>query len=183
MKNTLAFPRVYVLALAAAVAIAAPAAVAFAQSAPTTYNNTSGLAMQSVDSKGHTVIVLQGSGDLPGVLTLVLAVAPDGTVSGEWAMNVSYTAPLHPDAQPAPDSDDPDSAQGEQLIQKGMLHGTISSGSVIMANGQVTEIDSLQLSIVAGSLQFAGVTKGSGAVNATHVDDRATSTAHMSLTF
>jgi hypothetical protein len=69
------------------------------------------------------------------------------------------------------------------LIQKGMLHGTISSGSVIMANGQVTEIDSLQLSIVAGSLQFAGVTKGSGVVNAIHVDDRTTSTANMSLTF
>jgi hypothetical protein len=183
MKNPLAWAPVCALGLAAVLTIASPAVVAFAQAAPVTYNSTSGLATQYVDSQGHTVIVLQGIGDLPGVLTLVLTVASDGTVSGEWAMNVSYSAPLHPDAQPDPTATDADGAQGDQLIQKGMLKGKIVNGSATMANGQITALTSLQLNIVAGSIQFAGVTTGSGAVNATHLDDRTTSTAYVSLTF
>jgi hypothetical protein len=114
------------------------------QQTPTTYNSSFSIASQSLDSQGRTVIIMQGTGDLPGVLTLVLSLASDGTVaSGEWALNVSYTAPLNPDAPPvAPDSPDPDSGVGEQLIQLGVLSGKIASGSTAAANGQVTQFTS-----------------------------------------
>jgi len=155
------------------------------QQTPTTYNSSFSIASQSIDTQGRTVIIMQGTGDLPGVLTLVLSLAPDGTVaSGEWALNVSYTAPLNPDAKPvAPDSPDPDSGVGEQLIQLGVLSGTIASGSTVAANGQVTQFNSLQLTITAGTLQFAGVTAGSGAADGTNIDNRANSAASTSLTF
>jgi hypothetical protein len=127
---------------------------------------------------------MQGTGDLPGVLTLVLSLAPDGTVaSGEWALTVSYTAPLNPNAPPDPNSSDPDSAVGEKLIQKGTLSGTIASGSTIAVNGKVTEFSSLELVITTGTLQFAGVTAGNGAANGTDINDRANSSASTSLTF
>lgn len=154
------------------------------QQTPTTYDSSFSIASQRVDPQGHTVIIMQGTGDLPGVLTLVLSLAPDGTVaSGEWALNVSYTAPLNPGAAPKPDSPDPDSGVGEQLIQKGTLSGTIASGSTIASNGQITEFTSLQLAISSGTLQFAGVTAGNGAANGTNINDRANSAASTSLTF
>ena len=110
------------------------------QQTPTTYDSSFSIASQRVDPQGHTVIIMQGTGDLPGVLTLVLSLASDGTVaSGEWALNVSYTAPLNPGAPPKPDSPDPDSGVGEQLIQKGTLSGTIAGGSTVATNGQITE--------------------------------------------
>jgi hypothetical protein len=158
-------------------------AVAQQQSA-TTYNSSFSIASQSLDPQGRTVIIMQGTGDLPGVLTLVLSLAPDGAVaSGEWALNVSYTAPLNPNATPDPSLPDPDSGVGERLIQKGTLSGTVASGSTIAANGQVTEFTSLQLVITTGTLQFAGVTAGNGAANGIHIDDRANSSASTSLTF
>jgi len=157
---------------------------AVAQQQPTTYNSNFTIASQSVDDHGRTVIVMQGTGDLPGVLTLVLTMAADGSISGgEWALNVSYTAPLNPNATPDPDSPDPDSAVGEQLIQKGTLSGKISSGSATIANGQVSAFTSLQLVITTGTLQFAGVGNGNGNANGTHIDDRANSAASTSLTF
>lgn len=170
-------------AAVAAIGYTVPAVAQAAPNAPVTYNTQCGIADQSLDTQGRRVIVTQCGGDLPGVLTLVLSNSADGSLSGEWALNVSYTAPLHPDAQPDPNSPDPDEAQGEQLIQKGTLSGTIAGGSATVANGQVTALTSLQLGITGGSIQFAGLTKGSGAVNATHVDDRIASTAYLTLTF
>jgi hypothetical protein len=155
-----------------------------AQTQASTYLTHLAIAQQSVDSNGHTVVVMQAAGDLPGVLTLVLSTSANGTITGgEWAMNVSYTAPLHPGAAPDPTSADPDSAVGEQLIQKGVLSGKISSGSATMANGQVQELSSLQLVVTGGSMQFAKVSAGSGSVSGVHIDDRDNSSGNVSLTF
>jgi hypothetical protein len=176
--------RLFALALPAALVITTITSAVAQQQIATTYNSSFTIASQSIDDHGRTVIIMQGTGDLPGVLTLVLSMAADGSVSGgEWALDVSYTAPLHPNAQPDPTLTDPDSAIGEQLIQKGTLSGTIASGSTIAVNGQVTEFNSLQLVITTGTLQFAGVTAGNGAANGTHIDDRADSSAYTSLTF
>lgn len=154
------------------------------QQTATTYNSNFTIASQSVDAQGRTVIIMQGTGDLPGVLTLVLTTDINGSVTGgQWALNVSYTAPLNPNATPDPNSPDPDSATGEQLIQKGTLSGTISSGSAAIANGQVTSFTSLQLVVTTGTLQFAAVTTGNGTATGTQIDDRANSAASTSLTF
>jgi hypothetical protein len=154
------------------------------QQTATTYNSSFGIASQSIDDQGQTVIVMQGTGDLPGVLTLVLNMAADGSVSGgQWALNVSYTAPVNPGAPPDYSSPDPDSAAGEQLIQKGTISGPITSGAASITNGQVSAFTSLQLVISTGTLQFKGVTTGNGAANGVHIDDRTNSVAYTTLTF
>lgn len=176
--------RIYALTIPVALFLAALTPATAQQQTATTYHSTFSIASQSIDDHGRTVIIMQGTGDLPGVLTLVLNLAADGSISsGQWALNVSYTAPLNPNAPPDPTSSDADSAQGEQLIQKGVLSGTIAAGSTASANGQVSAFTSLQLVITAGSMQFAAVTSGNGAANGTHIDDRSNSTAYTSLTF
>jgi hypothetical protein len=157
---------------------------AAALQSPSSYNDNLGLASQSHDDQGRLVITMQANGDLPGVLTLVVSTNPDGTISkGEWALNVSYTAPLHPDAAPVPDSPDPDSAVGEQLIQRGVITGTIEGGTVAFNGDQVTSVTSLLLSVGSGSMQFASVNAGSGQVDATSVADWTNSTGSASLSF
>ncbi len=169
------------IVFAALFSISAPAS---AQQATAVYKSNFLLAEQSIDPQGRTVVVMQGTGDLPGVLTLVLHVGADGSISdGEWALNVSYTAPSHPEAQIDPTLQDPDAAQGEKLVQKGVLSGTVNGGSATSANGFVSNINALQLVITHGTMQFAAVTQGSGSVTGTRIDQRANSSAFTSLTF
>lgn len=157
---------------------------AAAQQSPTSYSDNLGLASQSHDEQGRLVITMQTNGDLPGVLTLVVSTNPDGTIrGGEWALNVSYTAPLNPGAAPVPDSPDPDAAAGEQLIQRGVITGTIDGGSVSFNGDSVTAVTGLLLSVGSGSLQFASVNAGSGQVDATSVADWTNSTGTASLYF
>ena len=175
--------RVCALTLPVAFFAVSTSAVAQQQTA-TTYNSRFTIASQSTDNQGRTVIVMQGTGDLPGVLTLVLATDVNGSVTGgDWALNVSYTAPLNPNAAPHPDLPDSDSPTGEQLVQKGTISGKVSSGSATITNGQVSAFTSLQLVITTGTLQFAGVGNGNGTANGTQIDDRANSAASTSLTF
>ncbi len=167
--------------LAAVLAVCMPARPLQAE---TLYKSKFALAEQSIDPQGRTVVVMQGMGDLSGVLTLVLNVGADGSVSGgQWALNVSYIAPSHPFAQIDPTRQDPDAALGEKLVQKGVLSGTISGGSTAAANGVVSAINSLQLTITHGTMQFAGVTQGTGTVVGTRMDHRANASAFTSLTF
>ena len=165
-------------------------AAAGAQSAPasgaTAHTSTCGLAEQSTNDQGKLVIVAQCTGDLPGVLTLVVNDPQAAALSGEWALNVSYTAPLHPNAPlDSTTGGDPDAAQGEQLIQKGTISGVIQGGTASTVGTKVVLLNGVQLGLQVGSMQFAGVTKnsGSGAVSASSLDDRAASTSTVSLTF
>jgi hypothetical protein len=155
-----------------------------AQQSPATYNVTLALADQHVDDHGRTVITMMASGDLRGVLTLAISSAPDGTITdGEWALNVSYTAPLNPDAQPDPSSSDPDAGTGEQLIQRGVLSGTVTTGSITQADGHVTGLTGVSLSLTNGTVEFADVPNGFGTFAGTSVNDRTNSTGSMTLTF
>ena len=157
---------------------------AAAQQGPAAYNDNLGLASQYYDNDGRLVITLQAKGDLPGVLTIVVLTNADGTIrSGEWALNVSYTAPLHPNAPPDPNSSDPDSAQGEQLVQRGTLTGTIEGGSVVLNGSAVAGVNGLLLQVASGSMEFSAVNAGSGQVDATSVADSTNSTGTASLSF
>jgi hypothetical protein len=158
--------------------------LSLAQQAQTPHSSSFSLAQQSTDASGRTVILMQGTGDLPGVLTLVLSLNADGSIGGgEWALNVSYVAPLNPNAQYNPAAADPDETAGEQLIQKGVLSGTIASGSATVTNGMVTAVGPLQLLISQGTLQFAGVAQGNGTFAGTQINDRTNSTGNATLTF
>jgi hypothetical protein len=164
-------------------AAAALSVVAIAQST-TTHNVTLAVADQSVDASGRTVITMMASGDLNGVLTVALQVRADGSIAtGEWALNVSYTAPLNPNAQPDPSLPDPDSPLEEQFIQRGVLKGTLTGGSETLANGQVVAISGLQLSLTGGTVEYASVTSGNGTLQGSNLSDRDNSNGSMTLKF
>jgi len=74
--------------------------LAYGQS-PSTYNINLALAEQSQDDQGRQVVTMMASGDLPGLLTLVLSTGPDGTVTdGEWSLVVSYVTIVNPTGKP-----------------------------------------------------------------------------------
>jgi len=174
----------YALCVAAVLMVVTAFSGSAAAQSPTAYNVTLGLANQTQDSQGRTVITMVAAGDLPGVLTLVLSTSPDGTVTGgEWALNVSYTSPLNPNAQPDPTYPDPDAAIGEQFIQLGVLKGVVTTGSATLANGSVTALAAAQLSVTGGTVRFASVSSGAGTVVGSNTADPINSTGSMILTF
>jgi hypothetical protein len=175
--------RLALCALAVLLAVIVFSGSAVAQS-PVTYNVSLAVADQATDAQGRTVITMMATGDLPGVFTLALSIAPDGTVTdGEWALVVSYTAALNPNAQPDPSLPDPDSAVGEQLIQRGVIKGLVNGGSAIMAGGGVDGLVDVSLAVSGGTVEFAAVPNGSGTVNGSNTTDRNNSTGSIVLNF
>jgi hypothetical protein len=151
-------------------------ALANAQS-PSTYNINLSLAEQSQDDQGRTVVTMISKGDLPGVLTLALSMASDGTVTGgEWSLVVSYTDIVNPQGQT-------EEEKGETLIQKGVLSGTVLAGGTTLNNGVVSAIGYLQLDLSHGTVEYASVPNGSGSASGTSIDDRANSAGSATLTF
>ena len=184
MRTSSLWVRLCVLCAVTTLMIAAASSRAAGQQTTTTYNINLALAGQSQDDQGRYVLIMQASGDLSGVLTLAVSTAADGTITGgEWAFNASYTAPVNPDAQPDPSLADPDQPIGEKLVQKGVLNGSVQGGFATMAGSQVQALASVQLSVQAGTVEFAAVTDGSGSANGTAVNDRDNSTGSMTLTF
>jgi hypothetical protein len=184
MRRTSLWVRTCVLCAVTTLMLAASAARAAAQQTPTTYNITLAIASQFQDDQGRYVVTMQAAGDLPGVLTLALATAPDGTVtSGEWAFNASYTAAVNPNALPDYSLPDPDEPIGEKLIQLGVLNGSVSGGFATLAGSQVQALTSVQLAVEAGTVDYAATTTGSGSADGTAVNDPLNSTGSMTLTF
>jgi len=183
MRRTSLWVRTCVLCALTTLMIAAGTLRAAAQT-QTTYTITLAIASQFQDDQGRNVVTMQATGDLPGVLTLVLATAPDGTVtSGEFAFNSSYTAALNPDAVPDYSLPDPDEPIGEKLVQLGVLSGSVSGGFATLAGSQVQALTSVQLVIESGTVQYAAVTSGTGSADGTAVNDPVNSTGSMTLTF
>ncbi|HTC95447.1 MAG TPA: hypothetical protein VK699_18520 [Terriglobales bacterium] len=184
MKHVKICARRCALLVAAAALMLAMPSNSGAQQSPATYNINLALADEHVDDHGRTVITMMASGDLRGVLTLAISSVPDGTVTdGEWSLNVSYTVPLNPDAQPDFSLPDPDAAIGEQLIQRGVLSGTVTGGSITQADGQVAWLIGLRLSLTNGTVEFADVPNGFGTADGSNVNDRTNSAGSMTLTF
>src|SRR5215469_10936078 len=122
MKQVTSWARMCAIVVVAAFMLGTAPRGQAAQQSPTTYSINLALAEQSHDDQGRTVITMLASGDLPGVLTLTLSTTADGTVSGgEWALVVSYTAPLNPKK--------PNAGSGQKLVQRGVLNGTLTGGS------------------------------------------------------
>lgn len=184
MRSTSLWVRTCVLCAVATLMLAAGAARAAGQQTQTTYNISLSIASQFQDDQGRYVVAMLANGDLPGVFTVALDTASDGTVTGgEWAFNSSYTAPLNPNALPDYSLPDPDEPIGEKLVQLGVLNGSVSGGFATLAGNQVQALTSVQLSVEAGSLQYSAITAGSGSADGAAVNDPVNSTGSMTLTF
>ncbi len=149
-----------------------------AQSAPVTHNLQISNITESADSKGHVLLSGIVKGDLQGVLTIALVVAPNGTVTGgEWALNLSFIKFGAPDK-------DGDGDESESLVQLGMIKGMLSGGAVgRKANGFATAVNGVNLKISGGTLQYAHTTSGTGFFAGSSLDIQSASNATLSLTF
>ncbi|MBV9241358.1 MAG: hypothetical protein JO314_05045 [Acidobacteria bacterium] len=146
-----------------------------------TYNDTLSGAQVSRHQDGDTIIVLNADGDLRGTLTLKVHRDEAGSqiVGGECAFDVSYTQ-VTQISDPPPGGED----HSEALIQRGMLKGVVSGGQVTLSdNGQVTAIDSIQLTINGGTIEFENVTGGSATAQVTNLVDAANAAGSLTLNF
>ncbi|MDQ6786686.1 MAG: hypothetical protein M3033_07725 [Acidobacteriota bacterium] len=145
------------------------------------FNDTLKNAQVSQHQDGDAVVVMNAEGDLPGVLTLKFHRDAAGTAvtSGEWAFNISYTEIKHIEPEEAGGDD-----YSESLVQRGTIKGTIEGGQVTLSgDGSVSAINSIQMAIDGGSLEFQATNSGSGNSQVTNLQDAATSTGNLTLSF
>ena len=113
--------------------------------AASTYNNTVTGSQTASAESGGVAFNLNATGDLPGMLSVTLKHEGGNVNGGTWTLTV-----LPPNA---------DATSSET----GTITGTFSGGTVtIDANGVVTGVSSVQLSVQSGTGQYQAVTSGSG---------------------
>lgn len=141
-------------------------------------------------SPARVIVSADSIGDLPGLLTLTLDVAPDGQVTGgEWALVVSYVEDLDPRG-PQEESahghgpDDTPHHEYVQLVDKGTVGGSIAGGAIARdGNGTVTAVNGARLTIESGSLTFASVQAGGGTASLGSLSSVGSSRGRLTLTF
>lgn len=105
--------------------------------------------IQTASSEGGSVnLLLNATGDLPGMYNVALRRDANNVTGGSWTMTV-----FPPDA---------DATSGE----KGRLMGAVTGGALTFnGDGALTAADSVQLTIQSGAGQYAGVKSGSGSIS------------------
>jgi len=181
MPKVFVWPNVRAFAILAVVFLVGAFVVVNAQSA--NFDMKLSTPAVTVDENGRTIVTMMASGDLPGAFTLALNTNPDGTVSGgEWALIVSHTVVIQ-DPGPVEPGGDPD-GQREFLVQKGVLKGTVDSGTVHWnQDGSVTSITGVSLSVTGGTQEYEPATGGSGSANGYFLTDRDNADGTLALTF
>jgi hypothetical protein len=116
--------------------------------AAATYNNTvSGSQTASAES-GTVTLNLNATGDLPGILILTLRHEGGNVSGGTWKLTV-----LPPNA---------DATSSET----GSLTGNFTAGTLTLdANGIVTAVNSVQLTVQSGTGQFEAINSGSATLS------------------
>lgn len=144
----------------------------------TTHTLTLSNATETIDAQHRRVFVANVQGDIPGTLTLALVVGADGVVTGgEWALTVSYIQFGPPDA-------DGDGDRSESLVQRGVIKGTVSIGSSLLAtDGLASNVSGVLLSVTGGTLEFAGKTGGTGTLNGSSMNQQAASSGTLTINF
>ena len=165
-------------------------ALTYGQAATTTRQMVLANAQVSTTADGKVVSTFEVKGDLRGLLTLTLNASGNEIASGEWALVVRYVEYLDHHGQPIPPGEeervhnelDPH-FERPLFVDKGTLAGTVRGGTLIRgANGAITGIESVLLSLESGSLTFEGAI-GDGSAAATSLHDALTSSGSLGLTF
>lgn len=137
--------------LTAIIATASAAALLsfVAARAATTYNNTvSAIRSASVDGEAGATLILEASGDLPGMGRITLQREGNNVTGGNWSLTV---LPANADASSS---------------EKGRLNGAVTGGTLTFnPDGQLTGVSSVQLAVGEGTGQYASVSSGSGTLS------------------
>lgn len=131
----------------AVAALALAAGVALARAATAYHSTLAGAQTASAPGDG-VALQLNAAGDLHGMLRLTLKHEGGQVTGGSWSLIV-----LPPDA---------DASSSE----KGRLSGAVGGGTLTAdANGVVTSVTSVQLSVQGGTGDYANVSAGGGSVS------------------
>jgi hypothetical protein len=146
-----------------------------------------GAAVSKLDD-GRTLITTNVSGDLRGPLTLAFTAHEDGSISGEWALAVSYVQDIAADGTPVADHHHEDGVDsepaGEILVQRGVLKGTLSGGTLSFnGDGTLGSVQAAGLTITGGTLQYGGIHGGRGFITINNLQDRDASSGSLDLSF
>jgi hypothetical protein len=137
-----------------------------------------------VDMIGNNRIVasFNATGDIGGLLTATIDRDATGALKGEWALVSRYLRDLTPEGEVDDLAVDRRAAlPGPELHklhkeyftihERGTLRGSIVGGSLAFdVDGRLRTIESLQLSIEGGNLEFKGVT-GAGSLTGSNLQN------------
>ena len=143
---------------------------------PALHESALGSARVSGVSASEVVITLDATGDLRGLLTVKLDLAPDGSIAGgEWALVSSYVEDLNPDGTPVtpeeqhegeePHDHEAPHQEFVRLVDDGTLGGEVLTGSLTRGPDGAITLAGIQLALSSGTLTFASVTVGAGVVD------------------
>ena len=134
----------------------------------------------SMLEKGRIVASFDAGGDIKGLLTVTIDRDAQGALTGEWVLVSRYLQDVTPEGEPD------DLAQDERaalpgwelhglhreyitIRERGTLRGSITGGALDFdVDGTLRGIESLQLAIKGGSIEFAEAA-GSGSLAAANV--------------
>jgi hypothetical protein len=146
----------------------------------------------SMLEKDRIVVSFDAAGDIRGLVTVTIDRGADGALSGEWVLVSRYLRDLT--AEGSPDDlavENRAALPGEELHalhqeyieirERGTLRGSIAGGALAFdVDGRLNTIESLQLAIAGGSIEFEGATGAGSLTGANLRDDGGTGT--LSLT-
>ena len=130
--------------------------------------------------KGRIVASFDATGDIRGLLTATIDRDAEGALSGEWVLVSRYLRDLTPEGEVDERANDERAAlPGEELhrrhkeyidiYNRGTLRGSITGGSLSFdVDGRLRTIESLQVSIDGGNLEFRGLT-GAGSLTGSNL--------------
>jgi hypothetical protein len=119
-----------------------------ARGAPTHTDTVSAIRTASADGPSSVTILLDASGDLPGMGKVTLRREGNTVTGGSWSLTVL--------------SADADASSSE----KGRLNGAVNGGSITFdEDDTLVGVSSLQLTVEGGTGQHASVSGGSGTLN------------------
>ena len=156
---------------------------------PQTYNLTLRAEQVSRGEDGRLVITAATSDPIKGALTLTItgADASGAITNGEWALVNTFVETVYGAGHSADDGHDeeyPGHEIGVRMIQRGTLAGALTGGAIAVdANGAITALNGIQLSISKGSLTYASVTSGTATLTLSGPADPATSSGTAAFIF
>lgn len=123
-------------------------AVAAAAHAVATHNSTLDGFQSAASESDGIAVVINSSGDLPGMGKLTFKREGNNVIGGSWTLTV---LPANADATSS---------------ERGKLSGTVTGGTLsFSAGGTLSGASSIQLTIEGGTGEHAGVAAGSGTIN------------------
>lgn len=146
-------------------ALLAPASHGTARAAVSRFTVTLSEPRVSFVDGNRVAVSFLASGDIRGLVSFTMDTA--GTPLGDWALVSRYHLDLADPGMPEGEGGDgvarhPGEQERFEIHERGSLSGRITGGSLRFGpDGQLAAIDSLALTINAGSIEFEGL-RGSG---------------------